>query len=1006
MIIKKSYDFKLPCRYVKINSNGTSLTVPRQLKKLMDNNIPLGKTLCTVSSTFTIPIIDVAYMGVYKKLLTIDNTNKCLIRMDENELTNHGLLLWKIRFQKESLEVLKAHGKNEMIMGDLLNHQRLNHKYKPLKISKHYRVIIKDAIDWNVSCRESIIDNIQTSKNVPFVYSEGIYKLFSSGIKESYKNFLSYTQDSITNENIIYIYVWNGKNVCSKNSYIRCEYNASSFILEIPDIDGLLETLLLAMPFFNFVKGEISYINAELIYDISPNLNLFMYMIDQDPTFSHFLTIFEKTNVRDEVLFPEVSWRSSQTSLRFSIKSEEEKYTLSIMVMHANNVGHIDEIAKILGRLLSRYKDNYAVYKESIENEIGVFPEERIQELLIPSSKNDALKTYYPEIFDVNKYTKKCQNARQPIIISHDEMDSWKKMKIGDKERQVGVYPPGQDPPTFYFVCPDDRTPWPFVTFIEEGNVYLPCCGKEDRWAEYKDYNRGPYASYFNTITKKVKSKVLKTYYPVEEASFGYLPQKIEYFLSMGDKSDGIWMHYNTGSDVISSVAHAVGSKDDQREIRIKLANYHPSLYAQENVGIDEFNLYNMILHDDKLSASTIYRGLEELFNINIYVLNQETEELELPESKVTHIRLLRDRPCVILWFHPKTSEYELVVKIDDLSQSSKKKKTMTFDMYKHLWDMIPISHTFMDNNFVYVNIYSEINYEEILEAKIVAQMIDAHGKARGFNLSNGLTVYTLPTQPLLVSKDFKDTIVTKSQAQSFFASLGPILEDDEYIWLEFDGIEKFLGIRISKLSQNKELNKNNTHLFNSLWWAYLNGSTPFEYRTERDVDKFFNLINIKEGEDPIVSPQKLKKVNGDMEALELIDILTLPLALHNSMKCKIKRRQRELDGLRCIPTVYLHKIYNSEDDYNQSDAFVFTSLENLRTWITTSETNEDFFINEPKGKLSIMKFGDDLYHAERIEGSKNIESAKIIDSKIYKINDDPELKIRSGDHLFSIIKL
>ena len=209
-------------------------------------------------------------------------------------------------------------------------------------------------------------------------------------------------------------------------------------------------------------------------------------------------------------------------------------------------------------------------------------------------------------------------------------------------------------------------------------------------------------------------------------------------------------------------------SVEDKEEYAIRVRrelhdNVNPSLYQQElfDYSLEEIRL-QVANPDLFLDPHLYYRGIEELFDVNIYTFVPTEEHagesnqdgagyLELPRYKVFHAQPYReDRQTVIIYKHRggksaisgEIPQCELIVDYDEENKVAR--KIFEDDMNRLLYStMVNIARTItttievspenVTDLAVRANVYSTVDSNEIIKRSASAQILDNYGKARGF---------------------------------------------------------------------------------------------------------------------------------------------------------------------------------------------------------------------------------------------------------------------------------
>ena len=1104
----KAHRYKVPKNYIIVERNGTSTNIIKSINRIYNTNGSIND-IVELSKQFD---IGVEHVIMLSRSINIDiNLDKVDYIMIKNGLSPY---LSVDTFQERYESWLHVH--NNMMMRTLVMYNHIHNIQRqlldiestqlrdfsifPNKSTKVYQVLPRAEmlLDWNITSIYDVVNNTNISQYVPFIQSPNnsicpIYRIFhTEDVLATYdnQNFLSFSQDKFLLDHI-YFYVWNGKNINSKNSYIECVYNASNTTMEISSntnageleesIEIIKEHIEAALPFFKFTRDEIKTINAEITYsDIELNESLFFFMIDQDPVFSSYLTIFENTNLRTSDKKVTMTYNNivpedcSSIIIKFRSKMVDNASAIIMSIIGARSNREILEISNVMNYLFVRYDVILPSYEKCVLSRLGDVPEAEEMVYNIPISKGRALSRQFPEVFgDADAkigYCRSCQKPLQPIIIDDDEIDSWEKMTINGHKRQIGQFPPPQEgvKPLFNYICPNDDSPWPGIQ-VNKGlaslsdtlgkKVYpmVPCCVKEDRWTQYLTTGKGPYAKYYNDTVTIGKEKIFKTRKPVKEGSLGALPNVVKSHLDMSQNitdyisnittkirnatsgksndedeendedieddpnditeidtnvGDSHYMHYSVGQKLdsfISCILYAVQSLNNYdgpyaaelkkynhkknnidlpQIIRSAMASLNHSLYAQENVnGTDDMLVQKLL--DGYVDPRLYYRGLEEIFNINIFLFNADTNNVMLPYANITHIRYLRrDNPCVLIWYHPTFMVSELIVKLDTISSEGKKNKIRTFgpNMVDRMYETLNTSYVLSDHN-VFKDAFSQVDWRKVLGGIYeqhgwitFSQTIDANGKCRGFNIfkdSHIITLYVYPCQPLnLDTTTFKSTVVPYNTAIEFMGTTPYSFSgssEEKGLWFSGIGIDEYAFIPIDKDDSPESLNlkpsinvsphsssdiimsninheddiiKMSALLVDLVWWMYLveNNSrvSASTFSTWWDTFVVYD-DNIDQSNITYHPIQKLKLVKTSKEAINCVTdsyptvffggMIHFPSSLDKGFKCMMLQKARENTALHIPIPIYLNKRYSKESDFNQIGSKTFLSRTALEIW-------------------------------------------------------------------------
>lgn len=426
----------------------------------------------------------------------------------------------------------------------------------------------------------------------------------------------------------------------------------------------------------------------------------------------------------------------------------------------------VSEMAKIDYEFSSTKIGSKEDYEEENERIEGISEKE----------ENDLnrLKRYAPDLF-VAGYASIIKSTKRPKIIEESEVNSYKSHGY-----EVYVYPKETIFPHYYFIRSNDT----YVHFALKENTL----SNKDKY-EYIPYfsskppkQDGNIYSYYNGLPKKPSKAVdniTKKNKPVKEGRMAYLSNRLVTFLR---ECSEIYQNENfvrrgftrNEENNKNSFIHAVlfGIQDPQYLASQNKSDYvsnfrkeilshdkvNLNVLKQENYEIDEERLKEIIEEGDSYFDSKFYyRLFEEYFNINIFIFTQSynnTFSIEIPKSKIFHIRTNKSRKTILLYRNPgKFTTYETVCSIGTTKTIQRtmfgtKMGSYCFETLLNINSEV----TFSFEKTTRINVYNSINYETFLGTKAISQYIDRYGKLRSltFNTKDGnISLIVQPSQPL-----------------------------------------------------------------------------------------------------------------------------------------------------------------------------------------------------------------------------------------------------------------
>lgn len=492
-------------------------------------------------------------------------------------------------------------------------------------------------------------------------------------------------------------------------------------------------------------------------------------------------------------------------------------------ITQADSIEVAESFVEIFSRLMNYYDVNKGTVQELYEQFIPeLIQVERLGKFLSSparkgTSKIDKLRDIAPDVF-VSGYARRCQ--RQPIALAPEEVEDWKEQTFVDKDqvkhRQVLSFP--KENPIYNFGCSDPEKPYPGLIVNKdlsnkEEYPYLPCCFKVDQTAPGK---KTPY----NVYTGAVKpDKPVKTSYKVltdkiaAPGGQGLLPTAITNLVEKyTDDSDIVRMGVMRSPN---SLLHCLSvAMNDQKynnrtnaereqyisSIRRVIAQRTvPALLKQELYDVDDDEIKRRLSDPDIfLDPNLYYRAVEEVYNLNVYVFGLDKNgsgDLETPRFNLFHSEFPSlDRMSVLIyrtWGSDTDNltypQCELIVaqnrESGDMitvfpSDMSKFMHNALLNMNRTItWELtaMPDGKT---ETVARDNIYSLVNYYDLIQRSATKQILDDYGKLRGLVFPKSLdstvsdeeiTMIIPPGQP----QNLPTTNIVRSTFQSVIQVFG-----------------------------------------------------------------------------------------------------------------------------------------------------------------------------------------------------------------------------------------
>jgi hypothetical protein len=436
-------------------------------------------------------------------------------------------------------------------------------------------------------------------------------------------------------------------------------------------------------------------------------------------------------------------------------------------------------------------------------------------------------------------YSKNCCSARQPIIIEKDEIEEW--IKYG---KSPVSFPPkewGFDE-EFWIVCPGDN--YSNVNFIineqdSSGIIrYLPCCGtQKEKKIEETEIRIKP-------ITRKGTTELRNLVKMV-----GTLNSSLSSFLSECYSADNSYVFSKYGTtfeevdfiylnSAIVALLISTGkgnvnfeSRDSIEEnIRIvkdEMTKLPLEIYKQELYDMSNNEIVKSIKNEKTfLDPYLYYRGLEILFNVQIFVFTSDKgrmnpisdiedylkiSTLEIPRCKNVHIRFNNQKDIVCLYKNYGTKDRLKSFPACELIINSSVKDGKIYNMKVNWHNMKFFDSLFnLLSNYVYPLEWESIKDSRIRDncfnnpydtnwlkfnnlGNIIGQEIDINGKVTCL-IFEEWNIEIPPSQPLYIINSVKSRKPLKTIEEACkkfeYSSI-----DEDGIWINFNGKDKGLKI-------------------------------------------------------------------------------------------------------------------------------------------------------------------------------------------------------------------
>lgn len=676
-----------------------------------------------------------------------------------------------------------------------------------------------------------------------------------------------------------------------------------------------------------------------------------------------------------------------------------------------------DELAEIdqifedvnVARVANMKKDTSKFIPSFYNTLIGYGPSELTQDQL--RNRGKFLTETFPDVFPEGYARKSAQVETKPMIIPEDKVDEWRETTFvdGDEEVQREVLPfPSEEEPKFFFVCPSDEYPYPGVKLNtlkanRDEYPYLPKCFKKDQFSTLSDT-----AKYYNRVQKL--STVVKAKRGVTATKVAKFRQEAKVASNISNLLEQFGTPSRMGvvrspdSFVHAVIAATQSAKyfNRQEEVLSKFAATYreraaeiSSCCSQELYDLTPEQIASRFRTDETVDSSIFYRALEELADVNIYVLsgihtkNNIDISIEIPRHKNYHARPVRaKRNTLVIYKHVPMPDSEL-----DHPQYEPMKFGNTYllgpetgaaqFMHDLMFSTLTVQSFVDDGSGVknVVNPGTDYEYDALFDWTLVSQHIDADGKVDRVTGLYGpkklkLTVFCTPSQPLNlpISSEISrvDLDLIKS-LELIGVSRDPVTEQVIGVWVttEFgvdaciavvpgvsprndqDLPEKLPPIGLISTGETLETNEVNqyrlTKQLHQINVEILTWLAAVGMATGKQVSEIQELIETREETNYDVSllPSVLPEVETVEDAIEYLELLYNSVFTDGKMHVhsdhyryglqNIVRQMFELHRKLEIPKYLPTRQSETISMSTQTNELVFSSLDELTKWNVSS---------------------------------------------------------------------
>ena len=741
--------------------------------------------------------------------------------------------------QKDDKNIKELSKKSISQLKDIKNFQEIEPiPYTPFTTDK---TEMKIELDLNNISLLEIFNNIELSADIMFAKCEDFYKIFIGTIPKI--EWLDTIKNEIvlklkTKKKDVYIDIKIEKIVDVKKK----DFNKCFMTFKFSQIDFTQDEIIKKI--FSMFKRPINAINIESI-DIngvfyipfnffSPySKYIFSDLIMNDDFVNIMLTI-DESDKADKTQF-HVHYNNmitGQISARITsqkIKKEKDivKYGLEgyeldmnsqflrIKISKCNNLESVITFQKCLSKILQIYLDNF---NDIFEYYQQFYDEEEFQKMIYKEEEEDAdekekkqkLKDIYPELFNVQGYTKACVDPPE-IILSKDEFTDYiEEDDINGNPREIMIYHGRK------YICPhDNKKAKPVHPGLRENKLdnkdkfpYLPCCypvsqkdkklgmhfkiiTRNDDYEYQEDYESEDEDEEDKNVNKKPGQTIFKKYniiLPITVNltntinSYGLLPANVKKLFDFfeDDKYDYIRQSIQRDKNslikcVLTALKEDLRNVDDIRKSFYIKTEYKPwsnaTLCKQECYDMSVDDIEEKLRDQNEYFSLDYIRLLEYEYKCNIFVFRyykskkDPVNSLVLPKYINSYYKEQNTNKCIFIYEHSGNDKqnyphFELIIKskvggtsVESVFDYDSPISQQIINIYNKIGNTIYYDKSIITEEIIGMNIINKL-----FEYPIISQVIDSYGKTQILNVDLGykllVSLFIDPIQPLNLPED------------------------------------------------------------------------------------------------------------------------------------------------------------------------------------------------------------------------------------------------------------
>ena len=486
-----------------------------------------------------------------------------------------------------------------------------------------------------------------------------------------------------------------------------------------------------------------------------------------------------------------------------------------------------------------------------------------------------------PEMFGY-KYSKRCQEKNQGVIILEEDLDQWIKEHPGHDHI---IYPQKPTPSVkrILFGCSDPRFPKTGLKINTSGpntEIYphLLCCYADEKKATKTAEGevQGVVELTWQKLAEQPSRASESTNKFLEYSKRAYISESLrEKFVKIGITGEILRVGaHPTINSLIHCLFQAVnqvppgepGYFDNdylsemeefvQKWRQRVLEKIHIEVVMQEMHGYSREEI-KRIIEDPKgrFDSALLYRLLEVYFGVNIFVFHEtspnEPVTIEIPRHSIVHIREPRlNIPSVVIFKYSRGAKdeenyYEFIV-INNKPLFGPSITEKLFSLFSELYS----SYIIQSSRNIQIDPYNTYSVHNMLiEANMVirGQYIDYYGKCRGFIVDTPIgetgSILCMPQQPIN-TKSFLTIYRFSSEILDLFPLPTSIDRASIGVWIPIENIRLGLYIPLSDINMEFTLDlEDSIQISNPLYVPNYEGNFYHFTRISHTLDHLLYYI-------------------------------------------------------------------------------------------------------------------------------------------------------------------